>query len=95
MEVNAPLRSCLPLVYANTTEKSPLRRIIIDRIVYTKDINNWLTKERADDAQLLDREMMLDKDLLLLLKHARLNTMRTIYAGFIAMERTPAIEEKL
>lgn len=60
MEVNAPLRSCLPLVYANTTEKSPLRRIIIDRIVYTKDINDWLTKERADDAQLLDRERMLD-----------------------------------
>lgn len=59
-EADGYLRACLPLAYAHTAEKSPLRRIIIDRMVYTKRDSpaNFIARERADD--FLDREILLD-----------------------------------
>ncbi|QDS76044.1 hypothetical protein FKW77_005371 [Venturia effusa] len=54
------LRACLPLAYANTAEKSPIRRIIIDRMAYARNCSpsSFVERERADG--ILDRETLLD-----------------------------------
>jgi hypothetical protein len=48
----------VPLVYANTPEHSPLRRLVIDRLVCSKDPLKWITRDRNDCV--LDGDMTHD-----------------------------------